>query len=179
MDKPKKTKVPDLPSSHCCHICLPLGSLLLRSVVCFPLSGQITPFLSLTFASIHPVPSSLSSKGHHFNHFLGIVPVFLYANTNKYDSIILFPHCTQADIMGHCPNLFSCNNPSRGSFISQPSTGFPWLRNRSQRPPLHALLHRRSAFLPLLCVPALHSLLHQALPLQDPETLPLLRALFS
>nr|KAF6410569.1 hypothetical protein HJG63_009080 [Rousettus aegyptiacus] len=59
-----------------------------------------------------------------FYYFIGIVPVFPYANTNKCESILLFPY-TQADTNAALTLLFSCNDLSQGSFISQSSSASP------------------------------------------------------
>lgn len=76
---PKGHSVPSLPPSP------PPGSLPLR--VCFPFSSQQL-FLTLTLVSIHPVPSSFSSKGYRF--FITFLELFQYLHMQIQTSVSLF-----------------------------------------------------------------------------------------
>lgn len=142
-----------------------------RPVVCFPLSSQRMLFLTLSLVSIHPFPSPLSSRGHCFNRFLAIVPVYPQANTNQCE-LILLPLYTQTDSVNTiltllvpviaCLGDFSYHSPPQAS-----------LGPRTEAKVLPSML--RPITIPPSSLSALslacpgHSI-HQALPLQDPQT---------
>lgn len=159
MEKPGLPPLPPSPGSVCEGLCSASHS------------AARGHFLTLTLVSTHPFPSSLSSKGHCFNNFLAIVPVYPHANTNQCELIFL-PLYTQTGIVNTVLTLLVPVTAYLGdlSYHNPPQAS---LGPRAEGKVLPSVL-RPITILPsslstlsLACTG--HSI-HQALPLQDPQT---------